>query len=139
MPIFTKNIKLSTKGFNDIINITDNVNNIAEKSGITDGCVLVFVPGSTGSITTIEYEEGVVKDLAEALERIASESLTYHHNERWHDGNGYAHIRAAILGPSLNIPLSDGHMQLGTWQQVVFIDFDNRPRDREIIVKIMGD
>lgn len=139
MPIFTKNIKLSTKGFNDIVNITDEVNNIVEKSGIIEGCVLVFVPGSTGSITTIEYEEGVVQDLADALERIASQSSTYHHNEKWHDGNGFAHVRAAILGPSLNIPLSSGRMQLGTWQQVVFIDFDNRPRDRELIVKIIGE
>ena len=138
MSIYTKIIKLATKGHTDILNITEDVNAAVKKSGLTDGFAVVFLPGSTGGITTIEYEPGVLQDLKEAIERLAPESLSYHHDKRWHDGNGFSHVRAAILGPSINIPLSNGSLHLGTWQQIVLIDFDNRPRNREIIVKIYG-
>ncbi|MGA1867188.1 MAG: secondary thiamine-phosphate synthase enzyme YjbQ [bacterium] len=139
MSIYTKIIKLSTQGFTDIINITEKVQEAVTMSGMKDGYALVFLPGSTGGITTIEYEEGVLQDLKDAIERLASQSLSYHHDKRWHDGNGFSHVRAALLGPSLNVPLSNGTLSLGTWQQIVLIDFDNRPRNREVIVKLCGE
>ena len=100
--------------------------------------MLIFVPGSTAAITTIEYEGGVVQDLKDALERLAPEGIFYRHNARWGDGNGYAHVRAALLGPSMTVPLIGGRLVLGTWQQLVLIDFDNEPRDRKILVSISG-
>jgi secondary thiamine-phosphate synthase enzyme len=107
-------------------------------SGITDGSVLLFVSGSTAAVTTIEYESGAVDDLRDAIERLAPAGQSYRHDQRWGDGNGYAHVRAALLGPSLTIPLSGGRMLLGTWQQIVVLDFDNRPRTREVQVQITG-
>ncbi|MGA1826264.1 MAG: secondary thiamine-phosphate synthase enzyme YjbQ [bacterium] len=139
MSIYTKIIKLSTKGYTDIIDITEQVNEAVKISGVTDGFTVVFIPGSTGAITTIEYESGALEDLKEAIERLAPQSLSYHHDKRWHDGNGFSHVRAAILGPSVTIPITHGSLHLGTWQQIVLIDMDNRPRDREIIVKILGE
>ena len=139
MSIYTKIIKLSTKGFTDIIDITEEVNEAVKLSGVADGFAVVFIPGSTGAITTIEYESGALLDLKEAIERLASQSLSYHHDKRWQDGNGFSHVRAAILGPSVNIPLTNGSLALGTWQQIVLIDLDNRPRNREVIVKILGE
>jgi secondary thiamine-phosphate synthase enzyme len=103
------------------------------------GQVVVFVPGSTGAVTTIEYEEGVVGDLKQAIERFAPRTIEYAHDAAWGDGNGYSHVRAAMLGPSLSIPVIDGAMTLGTWQQVVLIDFDNRPRQRRVIQQIIGE
>jgi len=100
--------------------------------------VLVFVPGSTGGLTTIEYEPGLMKDLPEAYERIAPTGITYHHDAAWGDGNGYAHVRASLTGSSVLVPIQNGKMTLGTWQQIIFIDFDNRPRDRNIIVQVTG-
>ncbi len=139
MSVITKKIKLSTKGDTDIVNITDRVSGIVSKTGLENGLVTVFVPGSTGSLTTIEYEPGLVQDLKIFFERIAAKSDTYQHNLRWHDGNGYAHVRASFLGPSISIPFVSCELQLGTWQQIIFIDFDNRPRDRELIVQVMGE
>ena len=104
-----------------------------------DTPITIFVPGSTAALTTIEYEEGVIKDLIKAIERMAPEALNYEHNERWGDGNGYSHVRAAMLGPSLQVPLIDGRLALGSWQQIVLLDFDNRPRDRRIIMQIIGE
>jgi len=139
MMIVTKTIKLQTQGFSDILNITAQVLSILEGSSISDGLICVFCPGSTGSVTTIEYESGVLHDLKKALERIAPSDIPYRHDERWGDGNGFAHVRAALMKPSLTIPLVSGRPTLGTWQQIVFIDFDNRKRHREIIVQIIGE
>ena len=131
-------LSLKTSGNTDVIDITTQVLKKVTASGITEGQLLLFVPGSTASITTIEYESGVVQDLKEAVERLAPEGIFYRHDARWGDGNGYAHVRAALLGPSLTVPLMDGHLVLGAWQQIVLVDFDNRPRDRKILVHISG-
>jgi secondary thiamine-phosphate synthase enzyme len=137
--IFTETISLNTKGFCDIINITPQVFSILKQSSVANGLVTIFCPGSTGSITTIEYESGVLEDLKNALERIAPSNIPYRHDLRWGDGNGFSHVRAALMKPSLTVPLMSGKLTLGTWQQVVFIDFDNRNRHREIIVQVIGD
>ena len=136
---FSDTISLSTKGFSDIINITDRVVAVLKRSQIQNGLVTVFCPGSTGALTTIEYESGVLRDLKGALERIVPSNITYEHDRRWSDGNGFSHVRAAFMKPSLTIPLISGRLTLGTWQQIVFIDFDNRSRHRDIIVQIMGE
>ena len=129
-------IFVNTTGGTDIVDITSKVERDVEKSGVKDGAVTLFVPGSTGALTTIEFESGVVNDLKKAIERMAPESITYEHNERWGDGNGYSHVRAAIFGASLHIPIVGGNLTLGTWQQIVLLDFDNRPRKRRIEVQI---
>ena len=136
---FTETISLNTKGFSDIIDITPQVLFIVKRSLIANGLVTIFCPGSTGSITTIEYESGVLQDLKNALERIAPSDIPYEHNKRWGDGNGFSHVRAALMKPSLAVPLVNGKLTLGKWQQIVFIDFDNRERHRDIIVQIIGD
>ncbi len=139
MPVVTKKIKLSSKGETDIIDITDKVNDCVETCRLKDGVATIFVSGSTGGLTTIEYEPGLLEDLPRAFEVIAPRRGEYHHNLRWHDGNGFSHVRAALLGPSLSVPFSNKKLHLGTWQQIVFIDFDNRPRSREIVVQIVGE
>jgi secondary thiamine-phosphate synthase enzyme len=136
LAIITKNFQVSTKGYSDIIDITGKVKSIVSSTNINEGQVLVFIGGSTAGITTIEYEPGLLQDLPEAFERIAPSDIYYKHDETWGDGNGMAHVRSALLGCSLTIPLSNGLLMLGTWQQVVLIDFDNRPRNRNIIVQI---
>lgn len=128
----------STTGGTDIIDITRDVVRELGKTGITDGAVILFVSGSTGALTTIEYETGVVNDLKKTIEKMAPKDIYYEHNERWGDGNGYSHVRAAIFGASLQIPVVDGRLTLGTWQQIVLLDFDNRPRKRRIEVQILG-
>ncbi|MFI5176545.1 MAG: secondary thiamine-phosphate synthase enzyme YjbQ [Terriglobia bacterium] len=137
--IYSETFSLNTKGFNDILDITGEVVAAANRSKVEEGLVTVFCPGSTGSITTIEYESGALEDLKQALERVAPSDIPYEHNKRWGDGNGFSHVRAALMKPSLSIPLSKGNLALGTWQQVVFIDFDNRRRQRNIIVQVMGE
>jgi secondary thiamine-phosphate synthase enzyme len=137
--IITETISINTKGFCDIIDINSQVFSIVKRSLIANGLVTIFCSGSTGSITTIEYESGVLQDLKDALERIAPSDIPYKHNERWGDGNGFSHVRAALMKPSLTVPLVNGNLTLGTWQQIVFIDFDNRGRHRDIIVQIIGD
>jgi secondary thiamine-phosphate synthase enzyme len=132
-------ISLSTKGFSDVIDISDKVEKIANDSGIQNGLVTVFCSGSTGGITTIEYESGVINDLKKAIEKIAPSNIPYEHDKRWGDGNGFSHVRAALMKPSLGIPVIKGKLSLGTWQQIVFIDFDNRGRNRTIIVHVMGE
>jgi len=127
-----------TSGDTDIIDITTQVSGIVAESGLTEGQVLIFVPGSTAAVTTIEYESGVVRDLKEAIERLVPTGISYRHDARWGDGNGYAHVRAALLGPSLTVPLIKGRLVLGTWQQIVLVDFDNEPRDRKVLVSISG-
>lgn len=135
---FSETISLSTKGFSDIIDITDRVVAVLKRCRIQDGLVTVFCPGSTGALTTIEYESGVLHDLRATLEKIVPSDVLYEHDKRWGDGNGYSHVRAALMKPSLTIPLVQGRLTLGTWQQIVFIDFDNRGRQREIIVQVLG-
>lgn len=137
--IFTESISIDTRGYCDIIDITPRLLSILRRPMIANGLITLFCPGSTGSITTIEYEPGVLQDLKEALERIAPSNIPYRHDERWGDGNGFSHVRAALMKPSLTIPVAEGRLTLGTWQQVVFIDFDNCARHRDIIVQIMGD
>ncbi len=132
-------ISLSTKGFGDIQDITPPVTAFVERSKIREGMVTVFCPGSTGAVTTIEYESGVLEDLKKAIERIAPSNIPYAHDQRWGDGNGFSHVRAALIGPSLTIPIVQGKLALGTWQQIVFIDFDNRSRRRNIAVQVMGE
>jgi secondary thiamine-phosphate synthase enzyme len=136
---FTDTIGLSTKGFSDTIDITGKVTKIVQNSRIKDGLVTVFCKGSTGSVTTIEYESGVIKDLKKVLEKIVPSNIPYEHDKRWGDGNGFSHVRAALMKPSLTIPLRKQQLMLGTWQQIVFMDFDNRSRQREIIVQIIGE
>ena len=132
-------ISLRTKGFTDILDITQDVDAVTDRSGIKNGLVTVFCPGSTGSVTTIEYESGVLRDLQKAIEEIAPSDIPYEHDRRWGDGNGFSHVRAALMKPSLTIPLIDGKLALGTWQQIVFIDFDNKKRERKILVHVIGE
>lgn len=138
MEIETYSISISTKGNCDIIDITDQVSNVISNNNFIEGNVLLFAGGSTAGITTIEYEPGLLKDYPKFFERIAPTSINYEHDNTWHDGNGYSHIRAAIQGASLSVPFSKGRMLLGTWQQIIFVDFDNRSRRREIVVQITG-
>ena len=139
MSVYYIELKLETSGELDIINITDNVQDIVNKSKIKDGIICVFVPGSTGSITTIEYEPGLMKDLPRALQKIAPKGERYDHHETWHDDNGHSHVRASVMGPSVTIPIKNGRLIHGTWQQIVFVELDTRPRDRNIIVQIVGE
>jgi secondary thiamine-phosphate synthase enzyme len=138
MEIETYSISVSTNGNCDIIDITDNVSNLIAKNNFDEGNVIVFAGGSTAGITTIEYEPGLLKDYPKFFERIAPASINYEHDNTWHDGNGHSHVRAAIQGASLTVPFSKGRMLLGTWQQIIFIDFDNRSRKREVTIQITG-
>jgi secondary thiamine-phosphate synthase enzyme len=139
MAVQTFGITLETSGDGDIIDLTAQVAESVEKSGIKDGMVLTFVPGSTGGITTIEYEPGLLKDLPELYNRLIPRGPSYHHDQTWGDGNGFSHLRAALTGASFTCPLSAGRLILGAWQQIVLLDFDNRPRQREIVVQIIGE
>jgi len=136
--IVTSGITVETKGECDIIDITPQVSRELAATGIKQGTVLVFVTGSTAGVTTIEYEPGLVADLQEMWQRLITRGAVYHHDRTWGDGNGYSHLRAALLGASLTIPFHDARLILGTWQQIVVIDFDNRPRSRQITVQISG-
>ncbi|HIH86576.1 MAG TPA: YjbQ family protein [Methanosarcinales archaeon] len=139
MKIITGYITFDTKGHSDIIDITRQVQQEIGNSGLNDGSVLIFVPGATGALTTIEYEPGLVSDLQDALERIAPQGLEYAHNLKWGDGNGHSHVRASLMSPSLTVPFVDGKMTLGTWQQIIFIDLDNRSRSRKLVVQVTGE
>jgi len=138
VPVEVKYIQLNTTSDTDIIDITQTVTSDMMDSGVINGAVNLFVPGSTAALTTIEYESGVINDLKTAIEKLAPQDLYYEHNERWGDGNGYSHVRAALLGPSLSIPIVNGSLTLGTWQQIVLLDFDNSPRQRKIVEQIIG-
>lgn len=137
--VFYEDFEIRTTGQGDILDLTEHVMGTIHRAGASDGLVVVFVPGSTAGMTTIEYEPGLVQDLKDALEILAPRQKPYHHNERWGDGNGFSHVRAALLGPSLSIPLRQGRMELGTWQQIVLVDMDNRPRSRKVIVQVLHD
>jgi secondary thiamine-phosphate synthase enzyme len=138
MAVHRSTIALRMQGRNDVADVTGRVEAAVRASGIAEGVVTVFVPGSTAGITTIEFEPGAVADLKRAIDRMAPEELHYEHDRRWGDGNGFSHVRAALIGPSVCIPVSGGRMELGTWQQIVLIDFDNRPRSRDVIVQTVG-
>jgi secondary thiamine-phosphate synthase enzyme len=137
--IKSETISLQTQGNCDIIDITSQVNDVLVKSGVESGMVMLFVTGSTAGITTIEYEPGLVTDLKEMWQRLVPENIPYLHDRAWGDGNGHAHIRAALLGASLVIPVANKRMTLGTWQQIVLLDFDNRPRQRYLVVQATGE
>jgi len=136
----TKEIKVKTKGNCDIVDISEQVRELVAGSNISEGTVTLFNVGSTAAITTTEYEPGLVNcDIAAAFERIAPRGVRYEHSETWHDDNGHAHVRAAVLGPSLSVPVVDKELTLGTWQQIVLVDFDTRARTRTIICQIIGE
>jgi secondary thiamine-phosphate synthase enzyme len=137
--VVTEIINIATKGKTDILDITESVTDKVVNSGVENGIVTIFVTGSTAGLTTIEYESGLVADFQILWNRIIPDSIRYEHNERWNDGNGYSHIRASLLGSSLTIPFTGRSLNLGTWQQIVLVDFDNRPRQRQIILQIMGE
>lgn len=139
MSVETRELTLSSKGMTDIIDITGEVESAVVKSKIKSGMVLVFVPGSTAGITTVEYESGLIKDLKEFYERIAPSNERYNHDATWGDGNGFSHVRASLLKSGETFPFKDKKLILGTWQQIILIDFDNRSRSRKVIVQIMGE
>lgn len=135
----TRTIEISTNGDCDVLDITGPVEKAVQGSSISSGIVTVFARGSTAGVTTIEYESGAVEDLKEMFSKVVPQDGFYAHNARWGDGNGHSHIRASLLGPSLSIPFQSSKLIIGTWQQIVFVDFDNRPRSREVIVQIVGE
>ncbi len=139
MSVITRTLNINTKGFADIINLTAKVEGALRESNLNDGIVNVFVPGSTAGITTIEFESGAIEDLRSAIKRLIPDNIDYQHDAKWGDGNGFSHVRSAFLGPSLCVPFTDGKLLLGTWQQIIFMDFDNRPRYRDVILQIIAD
>lgn len=139
MKIITDSIEISTRGHTDIVDVTPQVRDVLFRCGLQEGRLTVFISGSTAGVTTIEYEPGLLKDLPETLDKIAPMGARYHHDDTWGDGNGYAHVRAALIGASFSVPFTQGRMLLGTWQQIVVMDFDNRSRDRKIVVQLMGE
>ena len=138
MEIETHSINISTKGNCDIIDLTDRISDLIYQYNFIEGSVLVFAGGSTAGVTTIEYEPGLLKDYPKFFEKIVPENINYEHDKTWHDGNGHSHIRSSIQGASLTVPFSKGRLLLGTWQQIIFVDFDNRLRRRDITVQITG-
>lgn len=139
MTVKTERFAISTKGFTDIIDITSLIQQKLSKIDLNNGIVTIFSAGSTAGITTVEYEPGLIKDLKELFEKITPSNKDYHHNERWHDGNGFSHVRASLLGPSIAVPFANKKLILGTWQQIVFVDFDNCSRQREIVLQFLGE
>ena len=139
MTVSTKTIKIQTKGENEIIDLTDKISNLVSKSGILNGNATIFVSGSTGSVTTNEFEPGLIQDFPEMLNRIAPKNLDYGHEKMWHDGNGHSHVKASLLGASLTIPFINGKLCLGTWQQIVFIELNTRGRSRDLILQLIGE
>ncbi len=139
MKVVTHSFQLKTKGHTDIIDITPQVSQTLESSDLKNGTLTCFIGGSTAGITTIEYEGGLKRDLPELWEKLVPSNRTYHHDATWGDANGYAHLRSSLVGTSFTVPFVGGRMMLGTWQQIVLLDFDNRSRSREVIVQIMGE
>ena len=138
MKVISKTIQLSSKGQDDVIDITKQVSNIVKDSNIENGTVTIFVAGSTAAVTTIEYEPGLINDFPEMLSRIIPKNIEYEHDNTWHDGNGHSHVRASLVGPSLTVPIINGKLTLGTWQQIVLLEMDTRPRNRNLILQIMS-
>jgi secondary thiamine-phosphate synthase enzyme len=139
MTVITKILEFSTSGNGEIIDITSDVASVIGEAAVQNGIVTIFSPSATSALTTIEYESGCVKDLQRLFNEIADPKRHYAHNARWGDGNGHSHVRAALLGPSLTVPFVEGSLTLGTWQQLVFVDFDNRSRRRRLIAQVMGE
>ena len=139
MTVITRNILIKSKPENDIIDVSDQVSQIVKESKIVTGVVIVFVVGSTAAITTIEYEPGLQQDFPKMLSRLVPKEIEYAHDNTWHDGNGHSHVRASLIGPSLTIPFIAGHLTLGTWQQIVLLEMDTRPRERKIILQVIGE
>jgi len=139
MVVKTERLEIKSKKENEVIDITSKVSQIIQKCGIEDGIVTIFVSGSTGALTTIEFEPGLIKDFPEMLSRIAPSDIEYGHEEMWHDGNGRSHVKASLVGPSLTIPFTSSQLLLGTWQQIVFLELDIRPRERTLILQIIGE
>ena len=139
MPVETHALKLQTKGNADIIDITSQVTKTVNNTGLSHGIVTIFCPSATSALTTIEYESGCLSDLKRLFDEIADPRREYAHNARWGDGNGHSHVRAALLGPSLTVPFINGRLTLGTWQQIIYVDFDNRARHRELVIQIIGE
>jgi len=139
MAVVTKHVHLETVGNGDVINITDAVQSCLIESGLANGVVTIFSPSATSGLTTLEYESGCIKDLQRLFDEILPVDREYAHNLRWGDGNGHSHARAALLKPSLTVPFCQGEMTLGTWQSIVMVDFDNRPRQRKMVVQIIGE
>ncbi len=139
MTVESQELKFRTHREGEILDITDKTQRVIESSRMRSGVAVLFVPGSTGAITTIEYEPGLLADLPVALERLAPKDASYEHEKRWHDGNGHSHVRASMIGPDLSVPFQDKKLTLGTWQQIVFLELDIRPRDRTVIVQLVGE
>jgi secondary thiamine-phosphate synthase enzyme len=137
--VVTDELQLDTEGHCDIIDITSEVDDAVKASGLRSGTVTVFCPGSTGGVSTIEYESGALHDLERVLDEIAPPDRAYRHHLRWGDDNGHSHVRGALIGPSLTVPVVDGKLRLGTWQQVIFLDFDTRPRSRRLVLQMVGE
>jgi secondary thiamine-phosphate synthase enzyme len=137
--VHTSRLTEKTQGFCDIIDITAKVEQQVRAQKVRSGLATLFVSGSTAGLTTIEYEPGLVRDLKEVLERLIPSDQRYHHDDRWGDDNGFSHLRASLFGPSLQVPIESGRLLLGTWQQIVLLDFDNRPRTREVVVQLSGE
>jgi len=137
--VVTKYISVGTRGNTDVIDITEDCQSIVTSSGLKDGIITVFNPGSTGGVTTIEYEPNLVKDLKDALEIVAPSDKVYEHSKTWHDDNGSSHVRSSLMGPSMTVPFSEGELTLGTWQQIVFCDFDTHSRKRRLVVQVIGE
>jgi secondary thiamine-phosphate synthase enzyme len=137
--VVTAELHLQTEGNCDILDVTSRVGEAVRKSGLRDGTVTVFCPGSTGGLSTIEYESGALYDLEKVLDEVAPPDRDYRHHLRWGDDNGHSHVRSAMIGPSLTVPFVDGELTLGTWQQIIFLDFDTRPRSRRLVVQIIGE
>lgn len=139
MTVVTQTISLQTNGNGDVLDITTAVAQAVAAANLTDGTATVFCPSATSAVTTLEYESGCISDLRRLFDEIVDPNRPYAHNARWGDGNGHSHVRAALLGPSLTVPFVNGRLTLGTWQQIIYVDFDNRARRRELIVQIMGE
>jgi secondary thiamine-phosphate synthase enzyme len=139
MKIISDSVTISAEGFNDMKDLTPMVSQKLAASCLKDGLVNIFIPGSTAGLTTIEFEPGLVEDFSRLMEKIAPDNIPYNHDKRWGDGNGFSHVRASLIGPSLTVPFSGGQLNLGTWQQIVFVDFDNGPRTRTILFQFLGE
>lgn len=139
MAVQTYTLTLSTRGNADIHDITDQIASQVAQSGLKHGTATVFCPSSTSGVTTIEYESGALSDLKRLFDEIVPPNREYAHNARWGDGNGHSHVRAALLGASLTVPFVNGRLTLGTWQQIIYVDFDNRPRKRELVLQVIGE
>lgn len=139
MTVFTGSIGLKTAAKDDVIDVTERVQGVVSESGVANGLATVFVVGSTAAVTTVEHEPGLVADLRSAMDRLYPRGEEYEHHRRWGDGNGHSHVRASFIGPSLTVPVVDGRLLLGTWQQIVFLELDVRPRSRELAVQVLGE